>query len=69
MRSSGLYKGIKECIIVSWIEMPSMGIYSYEFFNSFDVENIIRIGSMGSIREDLNLKDIVVATKYLNKFL
>ena len=59
---TGLYKGVKVSVMASGMGMPSMGIYSYELFNAFDVENIIRIGSMGSIREDVNLKDIVVAT-------
>jgi purine-nucleoside phosphorylase len=59
---TGLYKGVKVSVMASGMGMPSMGIYSYELFNAFDVENIIRIGSMGSIKEDVNLKDIVVAT-------
>ena len=59
---TGLYKGVKVSVMASGMGMPSMGIYSYELFNAFDVENIIRIGSMGSIREDVNLKDVVVAT-------
>ena len=48
--------------MASGMGMPSMGIYSYELFNAYDVENIIRIGSIGAIREDINLKDILVAT-------
>jgi purine-nucleoside phosphorylase len=59
---TGLYKGVKVSVMASGMGMPSMGIYSYELFNAFDVDNIIRIGSIGSIREDVNLKDIVVAT-------
>ena len=56
---TGYYKGIK---VASGMGMPSMGIYSYELFNAYDVQNIIRVGSIGSINEDVNLKDIVVAT-------
>ena len=59
---TGLYKGIKVSVMASGMGMPSMGIYSYELFNAYDVQNIIRVGSIGSINEDVNLKDIVVAT-------
>ena len=40
--------------------MPSIGIYSYELFNFYDVDNIIRIGTAGSLSEDLSLRDIVI---------
>ena len=59
---TGFYKGVKISVMASGMGMPSMGIYSYELFNAYDVENIIRVGSIGSIKEDVNLKDIVVAT-------
>ena len=59
---TGYYKNVKVSIMASGMGMPSMGIYSYELFNAYDVENIIRVGSIGSIKEDVNLKDIVVAT-------
>ena len=59
---TGLYKGIKVSVMASGMGMPSMGIYSYELFNAYDVQNIIRVGSIGSINEDVNWKDIVVAT-------
>ena len=54
--------------------MPSIGIYSYELFNFFDVENIIRIGSAGSYSENVKLRDIVIAegactdSNYAGKF-
>ena len=41
--------------------MPSMGLYSYELFNFYDVENIIRIGTTGAIHDDLKLGDLVIA--------
>ena len=44
----------------SGMGMPSMGIYSYELFNFYDVENIIRIGSAGGIADDIKLRDIVI---------
>ena len=59
---TGFYKDVKVSIMASGMGMPSMGIYSYELFNGYDVENIIRVGSIGSINENVNLKDIVVAT-------
>ena len=59
---TGLYKGKKVSVMASGMGIPSMSIYSYELFNAFGVENIIRIGSMGAINENVNLRDIVVAT-------
>lgn len=44
----------------SGMGMPSMGIYSYELYNVYDVDNIIRIGSAGAFDDDLNLMDIVL---------
>ena len=41
--------------------MPSLGIYSYELFSFYDVENIIRIGSAGSYSPDLNVHDLILA--------
>ena len=59
---TGFYKNVKVSVMASGMGMPSIGIYSYELFNVYEVENIIRIGSIGSIKEDVNLKDIVIAT-------
>ena len=58
---TGYYKGVKVSVMGSGMGMPTMGIYSYELFNAYDVENIIRIGSIGAIREDIKLNDILVA--------
>ena len=41
--------------------MPSMGIYTYELYNFYGVENIIRVGSAGGLRDDVKLRDIVIA--------
>lgn len=57
---TGTYKGKRVSVMASGMGMPSIGIYSYELFNLFDVENIIRIGSAGGIHQDLKLRDIVV---------
>lgn len=58
---TGYYDGKRVSIMASGMGMPSMGIYSYELFNFYDVDNIIRIGTAGSISEDLKLKDLVIA--------
>ena len=58
---TGLYKGQKISVMASGMGMPSIGIYSYELFNFFGVKNIIRVGSAGSYREDVKLRDIVLA--------
>ena len=57
---TGTYKGVPVSVMASGMGMPSMAIYSYELFNFFDVKNIIRIGSAGSINNDIKLRDIVV---------
>lgn len=57
---TGKYKGKDVSIMASGMGMASMGIYSYELFKFYDVDNIIRIGSAGAIAEKLNLRDIVV---------
>ncbi len=58
---TGTYKGKKVSVMASGMGMPSIGIYSYELFNFFGVENIIRIGSTGSLNNDVNIRDIVMA--------
>ena len=58
---TGEYKGKKISVMGSGMGMPSIGIYSYELYNFYDVESIIRIGSAGAIQEDLELMDIVIA--------
>lgn len=57
---TGTYKGIPVSVMASGMGMPSMAIYSYELFNFFGVENIIRIGSAGSINNDIKVRDIVI---------
>ena len=57
---TGTYKGVKVSVMASGMGMPSMGIYSHELFNGYDVDNIIRIGSAGSIQEHIQLYDIVL---------
>lgn len=60
---TGTYKGKEVSVMGSGMGMPSIGIYSYELFTEFDVENIIRVGSAGSYVENLNLNDVVLCEK------
>ena len=57
---TGYYKGVKVSVMATGMGMPAMGIYSHELFTRFGVENIIRVGSAGSIQEHINLYDIVL---------
>lgn len=58
---TGLYKGKKVSIMGSGMGMPSIGIYCHELYNQYGVESIIRIGSCGAIRENVHLRDIIIA--------
>ena len=58
---TGYYKGKRVSVMASGMGMPSIGIYSYELFNFYGVENIIRIGSAGAVSERLKLRDLVAA--------
>ena len=58
---TGYYKGVKVSVMGSGMGMPSIGIYSYELFNNYGVENIIRIGSAGAYSPELDLFDVVLA--------
>ncbi len=58
---TGNYKGKELTIMASGMGMPSMGIYSYELYKFYDVENIIRIGSCGGYKPELKLFDIVLS--------
>ena len=57
---TGWYKGVKVSVMASGMGMPAIGIYSHELFNFFGVENIIRVGSAGSIQDHINVYDIVL---------
>ena len=56
---TGTYKGKRVSVMASGMGIPSIGIYSYELFNFYDVETIIRVGSAGAINPDLHLRDVV----------
>ncbi len=58
---TGYYKGKRVSVMASGMGQPSIGIYSYELFNFYGVENIIRVGSCGSFSPELHARDIIVA--------
>lgn len=57
---TGTYKGKEISVMGGGMGMPSVGIYTYELFNFYGVENIIRIGSAGALSDKLKLKDVVI---------
>lgn len=71
---TGFYKGERVSVMASGMGMPSIGIYSYELYNFFGVENIMRIGSAGALQENIKIRDIVFGqgactdSNYVNQF-
>ena len=57
---TGTYKGKEVTVFASGMGNPSMGIYSYELFNVYDVDRIIRVGSCGAYQEDIPLYDVIL---------
>ena len=57
---TGTYKGARVSVMASGMGMPSIGIYSYELYNFFGVENIMRIGSAGALDPKIKVRDIVM---------
>ena len=58
---TGTWKGVPVTVMASGMGIPAIGIYSWELYSEYGVDNIIRIGSAGSICDDLHVMDIVVA--------
>lgn len=58
---TGYYNGKRVSVMASGMGQPAIGIYSYELFNMYDVESIIRIGSCGSFVPELHVRDILIA--------
>ncbi|MDO5798880.1 MAG: purine-nucleoside phosphorylase [Eubacteriales bacterium] len=58
---TGTYKGKEVSVMGAGMGMPSIGIYSYELFNFYDVDQIIRIGSAGGMQDNIKLMDVVIA--------
>lgn len=56
---TGTYKGKRVSVMASGMGIPSIGIYSYELFNFYNVDTIIRVGSAGAISPELHLRDVV----------
>lgn len=71
---TGTYKGKRVSVMASGMGMPSIGIYSYELFNFYDVKNIIRIGTAGALQADLKIGQVVMGmgactdTNYMSHF-
>ena len=57
---TGFYRGKRVSVMASGMGMPSIGIYSYELFNFYGVENIIRVGTAGGISDSVKLRDVVL---------
>ena len=57
---TGTYKDERVSVMASGMGMPSIGIYSYELYNFFGVENIMRIGSAGGMSESVKIRDIII---------
>lgn len=60
---TGTYKGKKISVMGSGMGMPSIGIYSFELYKFYGVENIVRIGSCGAYTKDLNLYDVILVDR------
>ena len=58
---TGTYDGVRVSVMASGMGIPSIGIYSWELYSVFGVENIMRIGSAGALADELQLRDIVIA--------
>ena len=58
---TGYYKGKRVSVMASGMGQPSIGIYSYELYHFYDVENIIRVGTCGGFDKDLHARDVVIA--------
>ena len=59
---TGRYWGVPVSVMASGMGIPSLGIYSHELYCEYGVENIIRVGSAGSYKEELRVMDVVMAT-------
>ncbi len=64
---TGKYKGKEISVMAHGMGIPSIGIYSYELYNFYGVENIIRFGTAGALKMEMELKDIVLAEHAYSK--
>ncbi|MBP7188319.1 MAG: purine-nucleoside phosphorylase [Ruminococcus sp.] len=58
---TGTYNGVPVSVQGSGMGMPSIGIYSWELFNEYDVENIIRVGTAGAVADNVELRDVIIS--------
>ncbi|WP_295858055.1 purine-nucleoside phosphorylase [uncultured Oscillibacter sp.] len=58
---TGLYKGKRISVMGHGMGVPSIGLYTYELYNFYDVDSIIRIGSADGVGEDVRVRDVVIA--------
>ena len=58
---TGTYKGEKISVMGGGMGIPSVGIYTYELYHEYEVEEIIRIGSAGALQDEVDLRDVVIA--------
>lgn len=58
---TGLWKGVPVSVMASGMGMPAIGIYSWELYNEYGVDNIIRVGSAGALADELRLMDVIAA--------
>ena len=56
---TGKWKDVPVSVMASGMGMPAIGIYSWELFSTYGVENIIRVGSAGAVQDNINVMDIV----------
>ena len=72
---TGTYRGVPVSVQGTGMGMPSIGIYSWELMTQYDVQNLVRVGTAGSIRADIPLREVVLASgactdsAYVNNFL
>ncbi len=59
---TGTYQGKRVSVMGGGMGIPSVGIYTYELFHFYGVESVIRIGSAGALADEVNLRDVVVAS-------
>lgn len=64
---TGTYKGEKVTVMASGMGIPSIGIYSFELFKFYDVDEIIRVGTCGSFNENIKTRDVVLSTGAYSK--
>ena len=64
---TGFYKGQRITVMASGMGVPSIGIYSYELYKFYDVDEIIRVGTCGSFNKDIKLRDVILSEGAFSK--